>query len=68
MPELYKYQLLKLRLLKNIQSGGYGSYGKIESEPALQRQFHLSRNTIRQAIKELEQEGYLYRIRGKEPL
>lgn len=65
MPELYKYQFLKARLLKNIQSGGYGPYGKIESEPALQRQFHLSRNTIRQAMKELEQEGYLYRIKGK---
>lgn len=65
MAELYKYQILKTHLLKNIQCGGYGNYGKIESEPALQRRFHLSRNTIRQAMKELEQEGYLYRIRGK---
>lgn len=61
----YKYQVLKKHLLRNIQSGGYGNYGKVESEPALQRQFGLSRNTIRQAIKELEQEGYVYRIKGK---
>ncbi|MBQ9770470.1 MAG: substrate-binding domain-containing protein [Lentisphaeria bacterium] len=62
---MYKYQILKQHLLRNIQCGGYGAYGKVESEPALQRQFGLSRNTIRQAIKELEHEGYVYRIRGK---
>ena len=60
----YKYQKLKKDLLFRIQAGGYGENGKIESEPALQRMTGLSRNTIRQAVKELELEGYLYRVRG----
>lgn len=61
----YKYQHLKDYLIANVRSGKYGSNGKVDSEPALSKQFKLSRNTVRQAIKELESEGYFYRIQGK---
>jgi len=38
---------------------------KIPSEPEISEKFGLSRNTIRQTMKELEIAGYIYRIQGK---
>ncbi len=48
-----------------IRSGAYPDGKKVDSEPFLCRKFDFSRNTVRQAVQELENEGYLYRIRGK---
>ena len=61
----FRYRVLKDYLVQKIQSGEYVSDDKIESEPSLCRRFNLSRSTARQALKELENEGYLYRIQGK---
>ena len=61
----YKYQKLKNCLLQRIADGVYRCGEKISSEPALSREFGLSRNTIRLAIQELEAAGVLYRIQGK---
>lgn len=61
----YKYQSLKDYLIGKISSGEYGSGFQVDSEPELCKKFNLSRNTTRQALQELEQEGYVYRIRGK---
>ena len=61
----YKYQNLKDYLIDKIRSGGFDGRGRLDSEPQLCERFSLSRNTIRQAIQELENEGYVYRIHGK---
>ena len=61
----FKYLELKKHLIGMIASGQYPSGFCIESENELGSQFKLSRNTVRQAIKELEVEGYLYRVQGK---
>ena len=61
----YKYQSLKNYLIGKIKSGEYPSGVQVASEPELCKKFNLSRNTTRQALQELEQEGYVYRIRGK---
>lgn len=61
----YKYQSLKDYLIGKISSGEYQSGFQVASEPELCRKFNLSRNTTRQALQELEQEGYVYRVRGK---
>lgn len=61
----FKYQDLKQHLLNQIRSGTVSNGQKIESEPVLSRTFGLSRNTVRQAISELESEGVLYRLQGK---
>lgn len=61
----YKYQNLKDYLIGKIRAGGFDGSGRLDSEPQLSERFSLSRNTIRQAIQELENEGYVYRIHGK---
>ena len=61
----YKYQNLKDYLIAKIRWGGLAGSGRLDSEPQLCERFSLSRNTIRQAIQELENEGYVYRIHGK---
>ena len=61
----YKYQNLKDYLIAKIRSGGLAGSGRLDSEPQLCERFSLSRNTIRQAIQELENEAYVHRIHGK---
>ena len=61
----YKYQELKRELTLRIRNGGFGPDGQIEPELSLMKRFGLSRNTVRQALRELENEGYIYRRRGK---
>ena len=56
---------MKDYLIAKIRSGGLAGSGRLDSEPQLCERFSLSRNTIRQAIQELENEGYVYRIHGK---
>lgn len=61
----FKYLDLKNYLVGMISSGKYAPGACIESENMLGARWGLSRNTVRQAIKELEVEGYLYRLQGK---
>ncbi len=61
----YKYQDLKSHLITQISAGALAGGTRVGSENELGTQFNLSRNTVRQALKELENEGYLYRIQGK---
>ncbi len=60
-----KYQQLATYILKNIQEGTWPVGTLIPSEMHLVEQFSLSRNTVREAIKQLELSGYIYRIHGK---
>jgi GntR family transcriptional regulator, arabinose operon transcriptional repressor len=61
----FKYQELKEYFIRHIRSGKLSHNARVPSEPELVKHYNLSRNTIRQAMKELENEGYLYRVRGK---
>ncbi len=60
-----KYIQLKEQLLSWIASGRYRPGDKLPSENELAEQFSLSRQTVRQSLGELVQEGWLAREQGK---
>ncbi len=60
-----KYQTLKETLIEQIRTGAFAEEFPIPSEAELSAKYSVSRDTVRQAMKELENEGYLYRARGK---
>ena len=60
-----KYQLLQQWLRDQINSGEYTANQQIPTELELAEQFGYSRQTIRQAISGLEQEGLLKRTPGR---
>ncbi|WP_102398792.1 GntR family transcriptional regulator [Haloimpatiens massiliensis] len=62
-PPLY-YQIEEL-LKKKIENEEYVEGDILPSELELQEFFHVSRITVRQAINELVNEGYVKRTRGK---
>lgn len=63
-PIPYYFQLKQL-LLARIQSNEWQPGDLIPSEHDLENQYHVSRTTIRQALRELVSEGYLIRRRGR---
>lgn len=60
-----KYYLLKKALIKKIEMEVYNPDEPIPSERELIEQYQMSRITVRKAIDELVNEGYLYKIHGK---
>ncbi len=58
------FQLKKL-LLDEIKNGSYHVDSLIPTEKELSEMFQISRTTVRQAVTELVQEGWLYRIKSK---
>ncbi len=60
----YKYQKLKQHLVRQIQDGTLGNGEKLATEPELMERYQVSRNTLRQAMQELEKEGYIRKIQG----
>jgi len=59
------YCQLKNIILEKIESGEYKEDTKIPSEQELCEQYNISRPTVRQAINELTNNGYLYKLKGK---
>lgn len=59
------YFQLKELILKQIQDGIYKVEDAIPTEKELSEMYDLSRTTVRQAITELVQEGWLYRMKSK---
>ena len=59
------YYQLKERILTEIKNGDYPRDSIIPTELELSSMFDLSRTTVRQAISELVQEGWLYRLPSK---
>ncbi|MCL2864730.1 MAG: GntR family transcriptional regulator [Lachnospiraceae bacterium] len=59
------YFQLKELIMKEIKGGTYKSGDLIPTENELSESFEISRTTVRQAITELVQEGWLYRIKSK---
>lgn len=60
-----KYFIIKNELIEMINSEEYIKKGMIPSERELMSIFDVSRITVKRAINELVNEGYLYRIQGK---
>lgn len=59
------YLQLKEYLQKQVDSGEYKPGDMLPSEADLCKQFKVSRTVVRQALKELEHEGIVYKRRGK---
>lgn len=59
------YYQLKEKLLLDIKNGNYNLGDAIPTEKDLSSMFAISRTTVRQAINELVQEGWLYREKSK---
>ncbi|MCI8276037.1 MAG: GntR family transcriptional regulator [Lachnospiraceae bacterium] len=59
------YYQLKEFLLAEIKDGGYQVEGAIPTEKEIGEAFDISRTTVRQAITEMVQEGWLYRVKSK---
>lgn len=59
------YYQLKQTILSEIQNGNAKSGDAIPTEDQYCRQYEVSRTTVRQAIVELVNEGWLYRTKGK---
>jgi len=59
------YHQLKLFIISEVESGRILPTEKIPSETELCERFDISRTVVRQAIKELQNEGYLTTEKGK---
>lgn len=59
------YFQLKQLILSEIKEGSYKSGEMIPTEKEISDAFQISRTTVRQAITELVQEGWLYRVKSK---
>ena len=59
------YYQIKTRLLQGIESGQLKVGERIPSERELTERYGVSRMTARQALVELESQGYLTRMQGK---
>ncbi|ASA23635.1 GntR family transcriptional regulator [Paenibacillus donghaensis] len=62
---LPKYMQLKKELLSRIEAGGLKPDDQMPSEHEIAAQSGMSRQTVRQALGQLEKEGWLYRLQGK---
>lgn len=60
-----KYYIVKRALVEKIDNDEFGVGTPIPSERDLMAMFDVSRITVRKAVEELEQEGYLYKVQGK---
>lgn len=59
------YYQIKARLLDAMENGQLKPGDRVPSERELTAQFNVSRMTARQALTELENQGFLYRVQGK---
>lgn len=59
------YYQIKENLKEKIESGTLEPHERLPSERDLEKKYGISRMTARQALTELESEGYVYREQGK---
>ncbi len=60
-----KYYILKKVLEEKIENEEFPADEPIPSEQELMEMYQVSRITVRKAVDELVNEGYLYKIQGK---
>jgi len=59
------YKQLSEILIKQIEKGVFKPSEQLPTEMELSKRYKLNRHTVRQAIKRLEDEGLVYKIKGK---
>ena len=59
------YATIRRELLSKIERGTWPLNHRLPSEEELQKQYDVSRGTVRRALYELELEGYISRVSGK---
>ncbi len=59
------YQVMKTELETSIRTGTFAAGSRVPSESELIATYQVSSTTARRCLDELEQEGLLYRVRGK---
>lgn len=59
------YCQLAERIKRDMETGVIGAGAKLPPEEALAETMNVCRPTIRNALRKLEAEGYLFRVRGK---
>jgi GntR family transcriptional regulator len=59
------YQQLRTAILRDIQSGRWPPGERLPTEDALIKRFHVSKITVRQALRELAEMGYIRREQGR---
>ncbi|MGR2740991.1 GntR family transcriptional regulator [Billgrantia sp. Q4P2] len=59
------YVQIRDTLRRNILEGGYSPHERLPSENALMKSFGVSRITIRQALRDLHNEGLVFSAQGK---
>src|SRR5262245_29515406 len=59
------YRQLKDRIIKELEVGSRAPHSQLPSERAWVEKLGVSRITVRQALSELVQQGYLYTVPGK---
>lgn len=64
-PKPPKYRQLKAEIMHLLESGQWKAHDRLPSENEFAARFGMSRQTVRQTLGELEQEGWLYRRQGK---
>lgn len=64
-PEMPIYAFIKRELKNQIENGDLPEGARVPSEFELARQYGVSRNPTRQALRDLELEGYLVRTPGR---
>jgi GntR family transcriptional regulator len=64
VPGIVKYQGVKDLLVTAIEEGRFPPGSQLPSEPRLAEMFHVSRGTIREALRMLEQEAVISRRSG----
>jgi DNA-binding LacI/PurR family transcriptional regulator len=64
-PDMPIYEAIKRELKNQIESGELPEGARVPSEFELARAYGVSRNPTRQALRDLELEGYLIRLPGR---
>ncbi len=59
------YHQLRTALLKEIEAGQWRAGDRLPTEDALIQRFHVSKITVRQALRDLVQMGYIRREQGR---
>ena len=59
------YLQLKNKVKKDIRTGLLKPGDKLPSEMQMQKEYNMSRVTVRNAMAELEVEGYIIKVQGK---
>ncbi|TVP82461.1 MAG: trehalose operon repressor, partial [Alkalicoccus sp.] len=60
-----KYLVIYRQIAEKIQGGEYPPGAKLPSEHELMEAFHTSRETIRKALNQLAQNGFIQKVQGK---